>query len=101
MGTLGWVLFALAVVWCIAQLNYHSKLLLHFENYIVYLLLSESIYTDHQEKFRQWIKECPATDSQDLGLRAHGTIARMSEALASESTLAATAMIARFKAQSK
>jgi len=105
MTILPWVLLAAVVVFHFAsqQLNHRKRNQL--ENYVVYLLMSDDIRTEHRRQFQQWISERSVPNALALSMAAHRVVDNMAEQLAigdpadpaTSSTLGANAMLWRFK----
>lgn len=100
MQWIGWVLFGLSLFWYVASQRLCQSKRLHLVNYIVSLLLADSIRNDHKAKLEQWIQKSNARDAADLGLQANHVIENMAETLAaggsdpaSSSTLGALATL--------
>lgn len=94
-GWIGWVLFGLLLLWYFASQRFAHRKRLHLRNYVVYLLLDDTIRNDHKAKFEQWIRESDASNALELSSMAHSVIENMADSLASKgsSTLAAHAML--------
>ena len=93
-GWIGWILFGLLLFWYIAGQRFSHRKRLHLTNYVLYLLLDDSIRTDHKAKFGQWIQQSKAQDAMQLSLQASNVIERMADSLAAGgSTLGAHAML--------
>lgn len=93
-GWIGWVLFGLLVLWYFAGQRFSHRKRLHLRNYIVYLLLDDSIRNDHKAKFGQWIQQSDARDAMHLSLQAGNVVENMADSLAAGgSTLGAHAIL--------
>lgn len=90
---IGWILFALLLVWFFMSMRYSHPRRLHLQSYCVYLLLNDEIRGDHKRKFLDWIRTTDAKDARDLTLRATSAVENMAEQLAGTSVLAAHAVI--------
>jgi hypothetical protein len=95
MEWIGWGLFVLLLLLYFASMNFAHRKRLHLRNYIIYLLVDDSVREDHKAKFEQWIRQSSASNAMELSSRAHSVIENMADSLASEgsSTLAAHAML--------
>jgi hypothetical protein len=95
MGWIGWALLVLLLLWYFASQTFSHRKRLHLRNYIVYLLIDDSIREDHKAKFAQWIRQSGASNALELSSMAHSVIESMADSLASKgsSTLAAHAMM--------
>ena len=93
-GWIGWILFGLLLFLYIAGLRFSHRKRLHLTNYVLYLLLDDSIRTDPKATFGQWIQQSNARDAMHLSLQASNVIESMADSLsAGGSTLGAHAML--------
>src|SRR5262245_46835103 len=94
-GWIGWILFGLLLFFYVAGQRFSHLKRLHLRNYIVYLLLDDSIYDDHKKKFEQWIQGSNANDAMQLSQQASNVVENMANSLAARglSTLGAHAML--------
>ncbi len=94
MGWIEWGLFALLLFFYIGSQRLSQRKRLNLRNYIVYLLLDDSIRNDHKTKFGQWVQQSNARDAMDLSTQASNVVENMADSLAAGgSTLAAHAML--------
>jgi hypothetical protein len=93
-GWIGWILFALLLLWYVAGQRFSHRKRLHLRNYVLYLLLDDSIRMDHKAKFQQRIQQSNARDAMQLSSQAGNVIENMADSLgAGGSTLGAHAML--------
>ncbi|HZP43965.1 MAG TPA: hypothetical protein VFD84_20980 [Candidatus Binatia bacterium] len=94
MAWLGWIAFGLMFAWWVMSMMHTMRRRIHLTDYAIYLLLSDDIRGDHQQKFREWIRSAEARDAADLSHRAHGVVENMAAHLGrGGSTLATHAMV--------
>jgi hypothetical protein len=88
-GSAGWIFAVAIVLWFVAAQRFSHRRRLHLRNYVVYLLLNDTIRNDHREKFEEWIRTSGARDAMQLGVRACNTIESMAESLDKHTVLGA------------
>jgi hypothetical protein len=98
----GWILFVVLFVWYIASMVYTAKKMNNLESYVVFLLLSDDIRSDHKKKFQDWISNSKETRPDDLRERASDAVKLMADSLAKGgSALSSSAFIWRHKSASE
>lgn len=97
----GWILFVLLFVWYIASMKYNARKTTNLQSYIVFLLLSDDVRTDHRAKFEKWISESRETRADNLRYRAGDVLRLLADSLAEKgSILSSSALIWKFKRES-
>jgi hypothetical protein len=98
----GWILSVVLFVWYIASMVYTAKKMNNLESYVVFLLLSDDIRSDHKKKFQDWISKSKETRTDDLRERASDAVQLMADSLAKGgSTLSSSAFIWKHKSASE
>jgi hypothetical protein len=82
MGVLGWILFALLLIWFIMSMRLSQNKRLHLNYYIVYLLLSDATREKHKQDFEKLIREADEKDAASLSLKAYKALEGMADRLA-------------------
>ena len=82
LGYLGWILFALLLVWSIMSLRFSHRKRLNLNSYVAYLLLSDQIREKHKHAFVEWIRGSRAQDAMSLWLQADSVTEGMADQLA-------------------
>src|SRR2546426_6526200 len=77
----GWALFVVAVIWYIMSSNYKARKSNHLDQYIVYLLLNDSIREKHSKDVRRLIQSIDAPDAMALSHRVYRAIEKMADGL--------------------
>ena len=95
MEWVGWGLLLLALLWHHQGMKLSHRKRLNLRNYVIYLLVDDSIRKDHKTKFESWIRESLAKDALELSSGADSTVENMADILASEgdSTIGAHALL--------
>jgi hypothetical protein len=93
-GWIGWALFGILLFFYLGGQRLSQRKRLNLRNYIVYLLLDDSIRSDHKAKFGLWIQQSNAHDAMQLSSQASNVIENMADSLgAGGSTLTAHSML--------
>ena len=97
---LGWILFVLMVIWYFKSMRFSHVKRLNLTSYVVYLLLSEELRTNHQQNFMEWISTSSFQDAMSLSHQAGAVIENMADNLATgedSSILGAHGLLWQFK----
>ena len=105
MGILGWILFAVLLIWFVGSMRISHKKRLHLNYYIAYLLLNDAIREKHKQDIVKWIQDSDAKDAMSLSLMVYRAAEDLADRLAtgdpnnpsSSSVLGAMAMICNCK----
>lgn len=92
-GLMGWIIAIMVVLWFVAAQRLSHRKRLHLRNYVIHLLLNDSIRDDHKGKFEEWIRHSDARDAMQLGVRACNTIENMADSLGRQAPLGAHSML--------
>lgn len=92
---LGWILFGAMLLWWLNRESFHQRQRLYLRNYIIYLLLQDSIREGHKAKFEEFIRASGLTDAMQLSSAAHDAVQNIANSMGTEgnSTMGAHAMI--------
>ena len=79
INNLGWIFFAIIMLWHFYSLSHNHKKRNHLGCYIIYLLLNDEIREDHKKKFGDWIKGSDIPHATKLTFNALFTIEKMAD----------------------
>ncbi len=95
MSYLGWGLFLLMFALWRTGIRHSSRWQLNMLNYVIYLLMDDTIYQDQKDKFRTWVLSDGSTTLPQLVQQAHSVLENHAAKL--NLTVAATVMLGKFK----